>query len=53
MHEILQVFLGLYVDAFHMASKETGMQSAWDALRKSITSGEITNIEGNTYLGNS
>ena len=51
VHRKLQVFLGLYVDDFHMAGKEAGVRAAWDILKKTITLGDVTNFDGNTYLG--
>ena len=51
VHRQLQVFLGVYVDDFHLSGKATGMKSAWAALEKHIDYGEITEFNGTTYLG--
>ena len=51
VHRKLQVFLGLYVDDFHMSGRHDGVKAAWEILRKTITLGEISSFDGNTYLG--
>jgi hypothetical protein len=51
VHNELQVFLGVYVDDFHMAGKSTGMKKAWELIKTNITLGKIEPFAGNTYLG--
>ena len=52
MHRAKGLFLGVYVDDFHMAGKEGQMKEAWDDLKQQMTFGDITPFHGNTYLGN-
>ena len=51
VHNEVQVFLGVYVDDFHMAGKSTGMKKAWELIKTNITLGKIEPFAGNTYLG--
>ena len=51
VHKKLQVFLGVYVDDFHLSGKSTGMEATWTALKKHIDFGDITDFNGTTYLG--
>jgi hypothetical protein len=45
------VFLGVYVDDFHMAGDKDGMLEAWKLIKTNITLGKIEPFAGNTYLG--
>ena len=47
----LQVFLGVYVDDFHMAGNKDGVDRAWEPIKTNITLGKIEPFAGNTYLG--
>ena len=51
VHKQKQVFLGVYVDDFHLSGEEAGMAAAWDSLKKHINFGDIINFDGTTYLG--
>jgi hypothetical protein len=51
VHRERQVFLGVYVDDFHMAGKSKQLAGAWEALRQHITFGDINKFDGTTYLG--
>jgi DNA (cytosine-5)-methyltransferase 1 len=51
VHKRLKVFLGVYVDDFHMAGDKDGMLEAWKLIKTNITLGKIEPFAGNTYLG--
>ena len=51
VHGQKQVFLGVYVDDFHLSGKTAGMKAGWGSLKRHIKSGEIMNFNGTTYLG--
>ena len=50
VHKQLKVFLGVYVDDFHMAGNKDGMLEAWNLIKTNITLGKIEPFAGNTYF---
>ena len=51
VHRKLQIFLGVYVDDFHMAGKSANLKPAWEMLRKKMDLGPSLPFNQNTYLG--
>ena len=51
VHKKLQVFLGVYVDDFHLSGVEGSLTKAWELLKQHIDFSDITKFEGTTYLG--
>ena len=51
VHRKMQVFLGVYVDDFHMAGRTENLAKAWTLLRKKMDLGPSLPFHQNTYLG--
>ena len=51
VHKELQLFLGVYVDDFHMAGRKENLKPMWAKIGKVITIDEPVNFHNNTYLG--
>ena len=51
VHREQQLFLGVYVDDFHMAGKADNLAPMWEKLGKVIDLDEPVSFDGNTYLG--
>ena len=51
VHRKMQVFLGVYVDDFHMAGRTENLAKAWALLRKKMDLGPSLPFNQNTYLG--
>ena len=50
-HSEEQLFLGVYVDDFHMAGNQKNMKKMWDLLLKDIELDPAVPFDGNKYLG--
>ena len=51
VHPEKQLFLGVYVDDFHLCGKTDNLAAAWADLKKHIDFGEVSPFDGTTYLG--
>jgi len=51
VHKAKGLFLGVYVDDFHMAGRTEHMEQAWKDLRAVIDFGDSTDFNNTTYLG--
>ena len=51
LHRKLQVFLGVYVDDFHLAGRKKNLPEVWRLLKEEIDLDPPVPFNGNTYLG--
>ena len=51
VHREKQIFLGVYVDDFHMAGRAENLAPMWAKLRKTMDIDEAVPFHNNTYLG--